>query len=270
MLKRTLILLLCIGSLVPAAHAQRSKDKKKDDVQIIEFGEDGGRVRKQKQEKKTGIIVKTSPTSFLMGRQPFEIEREVSSLLSLQVGLGLRFKPLIQSSELNQEISGSAFVEETYFCESDQWGGNDICDDILDYSIRKMNVGPIISFSPRLFFESDGYEGGYIAPVLRYSSLSGKVSRVVEDPINLGVLTYEETPSQKESIRDIDLMVHYGQQSLFPKLTFEYFIGLGARIRSGKVQDIGFNDLGFIQNGERTLKSTNIRIEAGIRVGLQL
>ena len=270
MLKKALILLLCIGSILPAASAQRSKDKKKDDVQIIEFGEDGGRVRKKKQEKKTGIIIKTSPTSFLMGRQPFEIEREMSSLLSLQLGVGLRFKPLIQSSELNQEISGSAFVEETYFCESELWGPNDICDDILDFSIRKVNIGPMFSFSPRLFFESDGFEGGYIAPVVRFSSLNGKVSRVSEDPLNLGTLTYENTPTQKESIRDLDLMVHYGQQALYPKLTLEYFIGLGARIRRGQVQDLGFDNSAFIRNGERKLNATNIRLEAGIRVGLQL
>ena len=207
-----------------------------------------------------GTIFKTSPTTFIFGRQSLEWEKQVKDFLSLQVGLGLTFGPLFDLSEINQELR----PDLVSFCESTQWAFDE-CDYYSDNSIRKGGIGPLVSFSPRLFFESEGFEGAYIAPVLRWSSSKYKVQQVAAGEAFLS----RTEARQDEYSRNFDLVVHYGNQYLFPQLTFEWFVGGGVRLNHSLRQDVGVDATGAYQNGERDFKQRSLRGEVGIRVGFQ-
>lgn len=255
---RTIILLLVTCLLTYNAQAQKKKPNK--DVEVINFGDSESTSKENKVYH--GLILKTSPVSFIFGRQPIELEKELKDYMSLQAGVGVTFEPLWAGyedlvNEINDEVDG--------YYESDQWA-IDEPDVYSDYSIRKGKPGFLVSLSPRLFFESDGFEGMYIAPVLRYSAQNYEVQKVQEG------LPYIQRIDdvQKEHVKNFDLLVHYGGQNLYPKLTFEWFIGGGIRFRNNLRQDVGYDGFQASGNGEREFKDKKFRLEAGIRVGFQL
>lgn len=247
--------IFCLFLLQPV-WAQKDKTKNRD-VEIIDFGDTK---KPGKQRDFHGMVFKTSPTTFLFGRQSIELEKQVKDFLSLQLGLGLTFSPLVDLSELSQELTPDLVA----YCESTQWDFDE-CDYYSDNTIRTGGIGPLVSFSPRFFFESEGFEGSYIAPALRWSSSKYKVQQVAAGEAFLRRI--EER--QDEFSRNLDLVVHYGSQYLFPQLTFEWFIGGGVRLNHSLRQDVGIDITGAYQNGERDFKQRNLRVEAGIRVGFQ-
>ena len=243
------------------SYAQKDKKKPSTDVEIIDFGDESGSQKEQKVYK--GLIIKTSPISFVFGTQPVELENEITDLLSLQVGLGVTFEPLW--AEYDEFVAELVDASDGY-CESRMWT-YDECDYYNDYTIRTGKVGLLASASSRLFFDSDGYEGMYIAPFLRFSQQKFEVEKVRE-----GYAFLERTPddTQSESVTNFDILVHYGSQALYPKLSMEWFIGAGVRLRNNTRQDIGYDGLNLLRNGERNFKDKRFRFEAGIRIGLQL
>lgn len=255
---RNVLLLLIMCFFTYNVAAQKKKPNK--DVEVINFGDSESSSKNDKVYH--GLILKTSPVSFIFGRQPIELEKEVKDYMSLQAGLGVTFEPLWAGydnlvNEINEEVDG--------YYESEQWA-YDEPDIYSDYTIRTGKPGLMASISPRLFFDSDGSEGMYIAPVLRYSVQKFEVQQVLEDvPF---IERVDET--QDEHIKNFDLLVHYGGQNLYPKLTFEWFIGAGIRFRNNLRQDVGYNEFQLAQNGEREFKDKKFRLEAGIRVGFQL
>ncbi len=252
----------CLLFLCASFPLSAQKEKQGKDIQIIEFGEED-QTATRKPQNHNGLIVKTNPISFVFGAQWVEAEKEINDYLSLQAGIGARFKSLVGYSytSLFDELNGSDDA-----CNSTVWS-DDICDEYTDYTYRESKVGPLLYFSPRLFFESGGFDGGYIAPVLRYSKAKYKVQQVDET-----ATSEVRLPNvwQKENERDIDLVIHFGYQRLHPKLTSEIFFGIGARFNKSTRQDLGRNDLGFYQNGVRNFQRTILRIESGIRLGFQL
>ncbi len=257
----TLILLCCFGAST-IAFAQKGKTKPKTEVEVIDFGEDSSGKSKEPTTYK-GIILKTSPISFVFGRQPVELEKEINDFMSLQIGAGITFAPLWTSYG---DLTAELLDESDGYCESEQWA-YDECDYYSDYTIRTGKVGLLFSLSPRFFFESDGYEGMYVAPLLRFSTQKFGVQEVEE-----GLPYIERNPNrlQEESIKNFDLLVHYGSQALYPKLAVDWFIGAGIRFRNNQRQDVGLDDFFMAGNGERNFKDKKFRLEAGIRIGFQL
>jgi hypothetical protein len=257
----TLLLLACLTANL--AVAQKNKKKPNKDVEVINFGDENDDAKKE-EKAYLGLILKTSPTAFIFGRQPIELEKEINEYLSLQAGVGVTFEPLWTSFE---DILAELRESGDGYCDSPQWA-YDECDYYNDYTIREGKVGFMASVSPRLFFDSDGYEGMYIAPVLRYSTQKFEVQKIRE-----GVNYIERIPSdvQEESVKNFDLLVHYGGQSLYPKLSVEWFIGAGIRFRDNFRQDVGYQGTFQLSaNGSRSFKDKKFRLESGIRVGFQL
>ena len=259
---RTACLLLLAACLAYTAEAQNPKKKPKSDVEVINFGDETSEGSKDDKVYK-GIILKTSPTAFIFGRQPFELEKEIRDYLSLQVGIGITFEPFYAGYD---ELLAEIREETDGYSESTLWD-QDETDYYSDFSIRTGKIGPMLSLSPRLFFDSDGYEGFYIAPVFRYSAQNYAVQKIREGEASI-IRTPNDT--QKESVKNLDLMVHWGSQTLYPKLTIEWFLGGGIRLRNNTRQDIGYNLATLSGNGERTFKDKRLRLEVGLRVGFQL
>ncbi len=261
---KNLLLLLLMFCFISSLSAQKKKKKKKEsNIEIIEFGEDGE--LDDNSTPLSGYVIKTSPTSYLFGSQFVEIEKYATDYLSIQAGLGLTFKPL--AGELYANILDELDEDGGDDCDSEIWGQGDICDDYNDFSIRTYKPGFLISGSARLFFDDDSMDGGYFAMKLRYSTAKYQVQDIIQ---NAGSLERLEGTFVPESVKRFDIIGHYGYQTLYSKLTAEYFLGIGARIRNESRQDIGRNEFGLIQGQIRKFKKTGLRIEGGIRIGFQL
>jgi len=241
-------------------HAQ--KKKKNKGVEIIEFGDEG---ENSNDVTYGNYIIKTSPVSYLAGAQFVEVEKYITEYLSVQAGVGLTFKPLI-GADYSDVLSALSDEDGFDQCDSEIWN-DDICENYSDLDYRRYNIGFLLSGSVRLFFDDDAMDGGYFAFKLRYSKLNIDVQDVSNTSQSVIRLEDEWLP---ESVKRFDIVGHYGYQSVFSKLTAEYFVGLGARIQNETREDLGYTISGTVGRDERQLKRTLLRIEGGIRIGFQL
>jgi hypothetical protein len=210
-------------------------------------------------------ILKTSPFSLIIGKAIFEYEKEIKDYLSIQGGIGFTFSPTI-NPDFEKFLGSDEKKQENI------WINNDLYDDQLDKKARNYKLGFIGSISSRFFFESDGFEGNYISPKIQYTRFNVGVQPVKEILNTSGIIS-DRIPNEftfEEHFQTIDFSIQYGIQKLYPKLTAEYFIGLGIRSVSLIRQDIGIDEMGIQRNGAYTESGSKFLIEIGVRVGFQL
>ena len=253
---KILLTLAFTSFFIISSFAQEPQD---DDVEVITFGNDE---KTDKDYKYKDMIIKTSPTAFIFGKMPFEIEKEVTDFLSVQAGLGLTFSSVT-------DAWGEALAElDNYdYCTSTQWD-NDYCDNPYDNSYRNGKTGFMASLSARLFWDQDGFDGGYIAPVVRYSTRRSNAQMIDESQRSEERLmdSFDE-----ENDKNLDLVVHYGAQYLNETITWEYFVGLGVRRQTRLLQDLGYdNNFNLRNGGLQEIKRNQILYEIGLRVGFRL
>lgn len=248
-----------------SAFAQKSKSKKKkqEDSTVINFGDED---EKAKSINYLGAIVKISPTSFIVGHFPIEVEKEINNWLSVQGGVGLTFKSVGESqysallAEFQSTDSGNSQIDDN------KWA-SDIQDYYYDYTIRNTQVGYRANASARIYFDSDGYEGKYVAPSITLMNNRYQVQKVKE-----GATSETRLPDdlQQESVRNLDFSIRYGYQVLYPRLAVDYFCGLGVRVKNGTRQDIGYDETSLVRNGEKQVRGSQLLVEFGLRLGFQL
>ncbi len=243
-------------------------EKDKTQVQIIDFGGDDA----SESKPSIGLIIKTDPLAFLTGKQMILAEKELSTLVSVEGGLGLTFRNFLLGSlnDGSDPYGNSSFYGiESGTCESQTWNNSsfDACDAFWTNEFRTFKIGPRISASLRLFFDNDGFEGLYIAPSFTFSRYNAEVQKVRE-----GIEQAVRNPNDtfKEFENHTDFSVRFGQQILGDKLCYEYYAGIGLRQRIGERLDIGQDENGFFGNAIHEINETNIILEFGLRVGLQL
>lgn len=261
MLTRLTLLMLLFCFSITIANGQ--KKKKKNEVQIIEF-DDENKIQRE-EERGRIFLIKTSPLSYISGKQFVEVEKEITDYFSLQAGVGLTFKSLYNvSDQLLSELNDN---DES--CSSEQWGDNDYCDDIFDFNIRTFKPGIYLSISPRLYFDDFAPEDSYFGLKLRYSTLNMEVQKI-EEGLNNGQVVRLKDDLQSESVKRFDIVGHYGYQTLYKKLSASYFVGLGIRFEDHTRQDLGYDDTGRLLNGEQGFNKVRLRVEGGVRIGFQL
>lgn len=224
-------------------------------VEVIRFSDDSDG-RKTKGVSGQDII-KTAPLSFLLGYFPVFYERELADWLGLQGGVGITFKPAVSNIQ-------SGLYSEFF---PDNCDGYD-CGNYYDYSYRKAKIGYMLALSPRLYFSSDGLDGSYLAPEVRLYSRRSEAQR--PDPDNSYELVRLAGQYDSEKIRFTDLMVHYGWQSLYPRLSVDLSIGVGVRRISGAWQTVYQDNFGFFYSTTEAKKESRFRFDVGLRVGFQL
>ena len=224
-------------------------------VEVIHFSDDS---EGRKSKRVSGQdIVKTAPLSFLLGYFPVFYEREFADWLGLQAGAGITFKPAV--STIQSELYSELFAGDC--------SGYD-CSNYYDYSYRKAKTGYMLAFSPRLYFSSDGLDGSYIAPEVRLYSRSSAAQR--PQPGNNYELVRLTDQFDAEKIRFTDLMVHYGWQELYPRLSLDISVGVGVRKISGHWQVIYQDNLGYYYSETPERSESRFRFDVGLRIGFQL
>lgn len=241
--------------------AQKTKPTKDKDVEVIDFGSNE-KSAKSKKALNHPIILKTSPTMPIFGKALFEMEYGINDFFSIEAGIGPTFGSVLSGkSSILEEFSDS-----NLFCDSKNWN-EDICDDFLDQTIRKQGVGIRFEIEPKLYLSSEALEGTSISAVFRYTRSNFDVQPIIDDGNG-----YTRSPefTFNEKVNYLDYLVRLNNQTLYPKLSFEYFIGGGIRSENSTRQDIGFDSFGVAGNGSVNIKSSQFIFDAGIRIGFQL
>jgi hypothetical protein len=223
--------------------------KVKEGIEIIRFSEDQKEDSKKKSSNVSTSIIKIAPIAFIAGYFPVFVERELNDWLSIQVGMGVTFK---------------SAADDIFSNWSDVLEGT---DTYTDYSYRATNLGFLLSVSPRLYFDSEGLEGGYLAPEMRLSSRNIKAQK--PDPSNVD-LSRIDNEYDKEKNNYFDLMVHYGRQTLYPKLTLDWSIGVGIRNVNSTTQIVDRNNAGIWTSTLEKSANSLFHAQIGLRVGFQL
>jgi hypothetical protein len=245
------------------SYGQKKPKTKDDGVEIIDFGENKSSVRKTRETDYQNIIIKTGPFTPVFGKSLVEIEKEISGNFSFQVSLGLMHKRYIPSLSSILE-----FEEDFLYCSSTQWA-EDVCDNhnTFDEDLRKSGLGFMVGFSPRFWFGDDGFEDSYISVNAAYHRQPYDARSVVE---TRNSLTYSQLFDIKERFSYIDLTTRIGAQYLGARMTFEYFIGLGVRLRNDQLIDVGRDNLFVYRNGTTKIKDSGLLVEGGCRVGFRM
>ncbi len=257
------ITLIGIAILLLSSSIFSQEEKDKTNVQVIDFGGDDD----AEADSYSGLIIKTSPLSFLIGNQTIELEKELSDFVSVQGGIGLTFRNYVASifgDSENLEIEGFGYIFEN--CDSENWE-IDYCDNYAPSDYRMIKAGPRLTASLRLFFDSDGFEGLYFSPSITYARHNAEVQLVKVQPDEL---ERQENNTVKEFENHTDLTVRLGTQQLGDKLASDLFVGLGLRLRTGERLDVGQDENRIYGNATREINQTSIRLELGVRIGLQL
>ena len=217
------------------------------EVEVIRFDDDSYRGKSSKKPKAPQHIIKTAPFAFIMGYMPVFYEYRLKDWLTVQGGLGVNFKPVTYDFL-------DVVAAET--CE------DDICPNYYDFKIRKIKTGAVLSVAPRLYFSSDAPEGGYVSPEFRVYARRSDVTNFNSGQPGVN-------PVDKEHYRVQDFMVNYGYQTLYPKLTVEWSLGVGIRTVSGVFQR-EVNDLYYYSEAAKQSIGPFFRANVGLRIGFQL
>lgn len=266
-LKSVFCLLLISVLVVTTSFSQKSKSKTRSkvsddkDVEVIDFGNGKNNENSKTIYTYDHAIIKTNPFLIGFGKGLVEYEREINEYMSIQFGVGATFQGAIPQDALDE-----IFESYNSYCESDQWP-EDVCDNYSDVDYHKQGLGFLVSVQPKFYFDSDGFEGWYIAPVAKYSSNPYK-ARSIEETRNS--LIYNNDFDVSERVGYTDLTARIGAQSLFPKLTSEFFLGGGLRLQNADRQDIGRDNNFVYRNGKRNIKDSSFIFEFGLRFGFQL
>ena len=131
-----------------------------------------------------------------------------------------------------------------------------------------IKIAPLgfISGSFPVYFESEAPDGSFLSASYDYYSYKYSIPRLVVnangDPKNSGA-----SKSEYENISD--LMVHWGYQSVYDKLTLEYTTGIGLRTAKGSkyVGNYDYSTNKITDEGIATYSQTGFNFSIGLKVG---
>ncbi|MBK8621030.1 MAG: hypothetical protein IPN79_04545 [Saprospiraceae bacterium] len=270
--KIIVLIFVSVFLLVAEADAQSRKKKKgaksssvDKETTVIVFGdEEEAEERNEKKRKLKMINIKTSPFSFVRGVQLLEIEKELTSVVSLQAGVGATFKGVLSlDSEFFSDILAFDEFEDGVYESSNFDTNRDISDFYNEDRVQK--TGFAFTVSPRFFLDADGFEGQYLSPAYTYRQLNYETPSVVE---NSSQVVFDPSNFDKESKTISNLSVRYGVQYLFDSnITTDMFLGVGLRFVNESRQDLGYNNFGRVERQFHQIKSNGFLFEFGVRVG---
>lgn len=241
--------------------AQSGKNRKDSTVVVI-FNENKTDSEKKKS-RKTGEdnVIKLAPFGFISGTFPVYFERRINDFFSVQVGVGLTSKNYLRSA-----IQKEGNISKITYPWGDNSSKTDAAERLFSFDYRKPSIGYMFSIQPRLYFESEAPDGSFLGVSYDYYnykySIPGLVANVNADPSHKGA-----SKSEYENISD--LMVHWGYQSVYDKLTLEYTTGIGLRTAKGSkyVANYDYGSNKITDEGFATYSQTGFNFSIGLKVG---
>jgi hypothetical protein len=242
-----------------SVQAQSSKNRKDSTVVII-FNENK---TERSKSKKTGEdnVVKISPLGFITGTYPIYFERRINDFLTVQVGAGVTGKNYLRGA-IQKQNDGLSFKYP--------WGENSqITDDaerLYNFDYRKPTLGYMFSIQPRLYFDSEAPDGSFLAVSYDYYNYNFSIPGLEYNSSNGGSHT-GSSKSENEKLNDI--MVHFGYQTIYDKLTLEYTSGIGLRNVSGSkyAAYVDYANNRISNEGLATYKQTTFNFSITLKVG---
>ena len=259
-MKQIIIFFFCLTPFL--SNAQNSGNKK-DTTIVIEL-EHSKYDNKYKKKKSVGEVntIKIAPLGFVSGTFPLYFERVVSDFFTVQAGVGLTSRNYIRNAiQQVDQISNIVYP----------WGYDnytDLADQQYDFLNRTARIGYMLSIQPRIYFDSDAPDGGFMGVAYDYSHYSTSIPGMVKD--NNG--NYFHRGSLKKEHENLtDLMVYFGYQDVHDRVSVEYLSGIGIRNAKGTKYAFGTDNTGSLpdptKEGFATYKQTTFNFNIGIRIG---
>ena len=242
-----------------------AQDKQKKDTTIVV---NLGHKQYDKNHKKpTGEenTIKIAPLGFTSGTFPVYYERIINDFLTVQAGIGATSRNYIRTS-----IQSVDDIVPTY-----PWSDNLFTDKVepaLDMTNRKPVLGYMLSVQPRLYFESDPPDGGYLGiscDFYRYNfAIPGLVNTNTDSTASPNYQYKGLKNKEHENISDF--MVCFGYQDVYDRLSLDYSMGLGIRNVKGTkyyyAEDNSTTPATIIE-GLAPYKQSLFNFNIGIKVG---
>jgi hypothetical protein len=176
--------------------------------------------------------------------------------MSIQVGGGVTHRNYLRSL-----IAGEQDIKFTYPTSGFE-GGYDEAERIYSFDYRTPEMGFMASVQPRFYFESDGLEGSFLG--LSFDYYKYKFS--IPGALNKNGSLEFKGPAQSESENIRDFMVHFGNQGVYDRLTYEFSSAIGLRNISGS-KYVAYNKNGQVMEGFATYKQSLVNFALGLKVG---
>jgi hypothetical protein len=265
-MKKIFLLLFIFTGFFVNAKAQ-SKKEVRDSSVIIIFNNNSTQTTSHHKKTKDDNIIKIAPLGFVSGTFPILYERVITDFFTVQVGGGLTNKDYIRAVFQNADAAGGAGTGPDVIYP---WGTNssnsDVSEALFSFTYRKPTMGYMFTLQPRLYFDSNSPEDQFLGISYDYYRYGFSIPGIVPD----GSGSYSQTGSAKSEHENIsDIMVHFGNQTVYDNLTVEYTTGIGLRNVSGTKYYANYNysTNKVDQEGFAPYKQTLFNYEIGIKVG---
>lgn len=257
---KKILTLLMAGLCFAGVKAQSKKDRK-DSTVVIFFNENKSERTKKKKSGEANIV-KIAPLGLISGTYPLLYERVVTDFFTVQVGGGLTGKNFWRNAIQKTDNEGKLNIVYPW---DDNTTLYDEAEPLFSFTNRKSTMGYMFSIQPRLYFESEAPDGSFLGISYDYYhyafSIPGLVSNSNNELVHKG-----STKSEYENISDI--MIHFGYQNVYDRLTMEYTTAIGLRnvkgVKYAAAYDYNTNQL---VEGNATYKQNIFNFGIGIKVG---
>ena len=257
------LLFICTGLFIKT-NAQSSKERRDSSVVII-FNNNSSQTANAHKKTKEDNIIKIAPLGFISGTFPILYEKVITDFFTVQVGAGLTNKDYIRAVFQKASADGGDGASISY-----PWGTNssyqDVSEPLYNFTYRTSTMGYMFTIQPRLYFDSNSPEDQFMGISYDYYHYGFSIPGIVPD----GAGSYAQTGSPQSEHENIsDIMVHFGNQTVYDNITVEYTTGIGLRNVSGVkyVADYNYSTNTVDQEGFATYKQTLFNYEIGIKIG---
>lgn len=258
--RKILLTLLIAGCCFTGSKAQNSKNRKDSTVVVI-FNENRTE-RSQKKKSGEANIVKIAPLGLISGTYPLLYERVITDFFTVQIGGGVTGKNFWRNAI--QKTDNEGRLNMVY-----PWGDNsslyDEAEALFSFDNRKSAMGYMFSIQPRLYFESEAPDGSFLGISYDYYHYAFSIPGLVRN--GNSELQYKgAAKSEYENINDV--MVHFGYQTVYDRLTMEYTTAIGLRNVKGVKYAAAYDSFADqLVEGNATYKQNIFNFGIGIKVG---
>jgi hypothetical protein len=255
---KRILMVLSAFTLIQAGSPVSAQSRKniKDSSTVIIFNQSSTNSGEKKSRSGENNIIKIAPLGFVSGTFPILFERSFTDFFSVQFSGGLTSKNYSRSAFTKEGSS----IKYTFPWDNDM---NDQSEKLHSFDFRKPAMGYMASIQPRVYFESEGLEGSFLGLSFDYYKYNFQIPGMT----NTNGDFKQNGAMQNESETLKDFMVHFGNQTLYDRISFEYSTALGIRnVDGSKYVATQTSSTGF-REGFATYKQTVFNFNIGLKVG---